>query len=181
MRQLTLRYAVLAAALMGAALSPAFAQDKAGKGEGTPGKLTPFKWDKAAQLKKGEQAAGPRGAAAAGDELVCEKGVVYPTPAPTDMKPGAVPNLADMGRQHCWRKSDPSRIIERPVGMLDPMMEGIQDSMKNSFPPLKAKPRKPRAGKKPAKSASGPAPKGTAPAGGVAVKGTSPILLRDAR
>lgn len=72
-----------------------------------------------------------------GDELVCEKDVVHPT-----TKPGA------MGVRHCWKKSDPKTVIERPFNFMTAEdLRGAVQGGAQGFPPLK-KPRIPPAKKK---------------------------------
>ena len=84
-----------------------------------------------------------RDAAPEDDALVCEKDVVHPT-----TKPGA------MGVRHCWKKSDPKTIIEKPFNFMTAEdLSGAVQGGARGFPPLK-KPRIPPAKKKaPAKDA----------------------------
>lgn len=77
------------------------------------------------------------GAAPEDDALVCEKDVVHPT-----TKPGA------MGVRHCWKKSDPKTVIEKPFNFMTAEdVRGAVQGGSQGFPPLK-KPRIPPAKKK---------------------------------
>lgn len=107
-------------------------------GAADPGQLplTPFETKKTSLEGAAPDRGGPRlkgltrDAAPEGDALVCEKDVVHPT-----TKPGA------MGVRHCWMKSDPKTIIEKPFNFMtaDDLRGAVQDGSRG-FPPLK-KPR----------------------------------------
>lgn len=115
----------------------------AGAADGGQVPLTPFETKKTSPEGAAPERGGPklrgltRDAAPPGDELVCEKDVVHPT-----TKPGA------MGVRHCWKKSDPKTIIERPFNFMtaEDLRGAVQDGAQG-FPPLK-KPRIPPAKKK---------------------------------
>ncbi|MFA6028496.1 MAG: hypothetical protein WC969_01450 [Elusimicrobiota bacterium] len=174
----------LTAMLVAAALAPARAQDAAAKDDGTRGKLTPYEWKKTTPPAQGTGT--PVAVQEPEDEWVCEKGVVHPTAAQGDMKEQIVQSLGNpvMGVRRCWRKSDPSRVVERPFRMGDGVAEAVQESMKKGFPPLKKKPRKPAGKKAPAApSAAQPAsaPAEEEPGDAAGVKGDAPRLLRDSR
>lgn len=146
------------------ASAPAAGEGGGKTDDGKP-RLTPFEWKK---TSLDTQADAPSGkgpklklappAASNDDELVCEKGgVVHPTKVP-----------GTWGVRHCWKKSDPRKIIERPFNFMT--AEDMQDAAKAAagFPPLK-KPRRPAVKTKPAKE---PAP-AAAPA---AVPGPAPAV-----
>jgi hypothetical protein len=110
--------------------------------------LTPYQWQKRAPTASDEGGARSDKPALRGlpqtqpqdpDELVCEQGVLHPTQGPS--KEAAKQNpmilLGRMGVQHCWKRSDPKTIIERPVGMQDVVVGAVADSAARSFPPLK--------------------------------------------
>ncbi len=183
-KAITVAFALLAAA----AFAPALAQDTAGQNAQKPRKLTPFKWDKSVPLNAGEQPAVPAEPPVprkeSEDAWVCEKNIVHPSPAPADMKAEAVMSLGNigMGSRHCWRKSDPAHVVDRPFRMYDSIGEAIRDSANQGFPPLKMKaPVKKKHRKTAAKGApASPRPKPALPAAeDIAVKGGTPQLLRD--
>jgi hypothetical protein len=115
----------------------------AGAADGGQVPLTPFETKKTSLEGGAPERGGPkhkgltRDAAPEGDALVCEKDVVHPT-----TKPGA------MGVRHCWMKSDPKTIIEKPFNFMtaDDVRGAVQGGA-GGFPPLK-KPRIPPAKKK---------------------------------
>ncbi|MFI5348003.1 MAG: hypothetical protein ACHQ2Z_00545 [Elusimicrobiota bacterium] len=131
--------------LLTMAAGPAGADDAGPADDGTHPRLTPYIWRKPAETQDGAADDGSvrklhlQVPAREPDELVCEKGVVYPTQPPPGGLVQAVKqnpmNLLSgaMGVQHCWKKSDPSRIIERPWSMANMIAEGAQDSSRNSF------------------------------------------------
>lgn len=115
----------------------------AGAADGAQAPLTPFETKKTSLEGPAAERGGPklkgltRDAAPKEDELVCEQGVVHPT-----TKPGA------MGVRHCWMKSDPKKIIERPFDFMTAEdLRGAVQGGSQGFPPLK-KPRIPPAKKK---------------------------------
>lgn len=122
-------FAVLASTLY---LPPAYAKDGTAGGSDGGGKLAPFKWDKKAEIvngggQKNEEVGRTDPVPRQDDELVCDKNV-YPVAAPKDMKQEAVETLGNvrMGTRRCWRKSNPSNIIEKPFSMMDPMADAIK-------------------------------------------------------
>lgn len=137
-------------------------------------RLTPFEWKKTGPDSQAEAPApkGPRlklakPDPAKDDELVCEQGVVYPTSVP-----------GQMGVRHCWKKSEPRKIIERPFNFMtaDDLRKAQSDAA--GFPPLK-KPRIAPAKAKPAKkhapaAAAAPAP-AEAPAPAVTPAAAPPV------
>ncbi|MCX5795877.1 MAG: hypothetical protein NTY77_10315 [Elusimicrobia bacterium] len=193
----------LASALLAAS---ARAQDSA-KSDDEKGRphLTPYQWQKPAPTASDDgkaQAGRPalRGLtqpqSGSEDELICEKGVVHPTQGPSQeaAKQNPALLLMKMGVQHCWKKSDPNTIIERPVGMQDMVTGAVTESMQGGgnaigrrLPPLKG-PRpftKPKDKAKKKLKAKAPAAPAAAPAAPPAAKpegdGTSsgtPQLLR---
>lgn len=132
----------------------------AGEGAGKPDdgkpRLTPFEWKKTSlDAPPGEAPAkGPRlklakPDPAKDDELVCEQGVVHPTSVP-----------GQLGVRHCWKKSEPHKILERPFNFMTADDLRRAQAAGAGFPPLK-KPRLPAAKTKPAKKpapAAAPAP-----------------------
>lgn len=120
-----------------------------GKADDAKTHLTPFEWKKTG-LETQAEAPAPRGPRlklakpdpAKDDELVCEQGVVYPTSVP-----------GQMGVRHCWKKSEPRKIVERPFNFMtaDDLRKAQSDAA--GFPPLK-KPRVAPAKAKPAKKAA---------------------------
>ena len=105
--------------------------------------LTPFETKKTSPESAAAERRTPRlrgltrDAAPEEDALVCEKDIVHPT-----TKPGA------MGVRHCWMKSDPKTIIEKPFNFMTAEdLRGAAQGGARGFPPLK-KPRIPPVKKK---------------------------------
>jgi len=131
------------AVLMLLAAGPAGAADSTQSDDSKPGALTPFGWKRPAPppgpqvdsqgvVKPKLKDLSPAPAADA-DEIVCEKDLVHPTkPVTGDFKQAVAANPLGMaiGIQHCWKKSDPSQIIERPYSMTNLVQEAVKSSIK---------------------------------------------------
>lgn len=151
-----MRFALLV--LLCLAAAPAAGEGE-GKTDDAKPRLTPFDWKKTsldaqadAPAAKGPRLKLPQPDPAKDDELVCEQGVVHPTTVP-----GA------MGVRHCWKKSDPHKILERPFNFMTAEDLRAAQAGAVGFPPLK-KPRIPAAKTKPAKKSSSPGALSAAPA-----------------
>lgn len=193
----------LASALLAAsarAQEPAESDDAKGRPH-----LTPYQWQKPAPTASGGGKAQDGRPALRGlsqpqsgqeDEIVCEKGVLHPTQGPSQdaVKQNPAILLMKMGVQHCWKKSDPKTIIERPMGfgdaaagMITESMQGGGNAIGRRLPPLKGprpftktkdKAKKKPKAKAPAAPAAAPtAPPAAKPEGGGTSSGT-PQLLR---
>lgn len=144
--------------LLALAAAPA-AGEGAGKPDDGKPRLTPFEWKKTSLDAEGDAPAAkvPRlklakPDPAKDDELICEKGVVYPTSVP-----------GQMGVRHCWKKSEPRKILERPFGFVTPddIRSAQAEAAVGAFRPLKKpriKPAKTAPAKKPAPAAAPAAP-----------------------
>ena len=154
---------VLVSLLVGALAASSASGEGAGKTDDDRPHLTPFDWKK---TSPGVEKSAPGGqgpglkvlqpAAQDADELVCEEGIVHPNKTPVK-DPTQDPFGTPMGVQHCWKKSDPNTIIERPFHLLDPMTEAVRRAVEGGgapggFRPMK-KPRIPAPKTKPPKKA----------------------------
>ena len=146
----------IAGVLVGWSVCALLASSASGEGTGKTDDdrphLTPFDWKK---TSPGVQESAPSGkgpnlkalpqpGAQDEDELVCEEGIVHPNKTPVK-DPTQNPFGTPMGVQHCWKKSDPNTIIERPVHLLDPMTEGVRRAIQGGGAPGGFRPmKKPR-------------------------------------
>lgn len=167
-----MRLALLAALSLLLA-APAGAEGDAKADDAKP-RLTPFEWKKTG-LDSQAEAPAPKGPRlklakpdpAKDDELVCEQGVVHPTSVP-----------GQLGVRHCWKKSEPRKIIERPFDFMtaDDLRKAQSDAA--GFPPLK-KPRAFPSKAKPAKkapAAEAPAAAPAAPAAPAVTPAAAPAV-----
>jgi len=103
--------------------------------------LTPFSWRQpapesdAGRTKPGAGSGGPQQAPATeADDLECEQGVVHPEKGPQDMRAAFIQKGMGlgMGVQRCRRKSAPGTIIERPVTLMDPVVDAVRGALEQA-------------------------------------------------